>query len=80
MVQAIVDISKNANKVLNIVKAKYDLKNKSKAINFVAIEFGKDILDPELRPEFIEKMKIIEKEGAIEIGTAEDFKKRYGLE
>lgn len=80
MVQAIVDITKDANKVLNIVKAKYDFRNKSEAINFVTVEFGKDMLDPELRPEFIEKMKIIEKEETVKIGTLKDFKKRYGLD
>lgn len=80
MVQAIIDISKDANKVLNIVKAKYDLRNKSEAINLVAIEFGEELLEPELRPEFIEKMKLIEKEDTIDIGTVEDFKKRYGID
>ena len=80
MVQAIIDISNDANKVLNIVKAKYELKNKSEAINFVTIEFGQELLDPELRPEFIEKMKIIENEETINVGTIEDFKKRYGLD
>ena len=79
MVQAIVDISKDANRVLNVVKAKYDLRNKSEAINMVTIEFGKELLEPALRPEFIEKMKIIEKEGTVKIGTVEDFKKKYGL-
>ncbi len=80
MVQAIIDISKDANKVLNIVKAKYDLRNKSEAINLVTIEFGEELLEPGLRPEFIEKMEVIEKEGTIDIGTVEDFKKRYGLD
>jgi len=80
MVQSIIDITKDANKVLNIVKAKYDFRKKSEAINFVAIEFGQELLEPELRPEFIEKMKIIEKEEVIDIGTIENFKKRYGLD
>jgi hypothetical protein len=79
MVQAMVQISEEANQILNIVKAKHNLKDKSEAINLVVIEFGEDILEPELRPEFIEKMKRIEKEPTIKIGTISDFKKRYGL-
>jgi len=33
MVQAIIDIKDKTNRVLNMVKAKYDLKDKSEAIN-----------------------------------------------
>lgn len=63
MVQAIINISKNANQILNIVKAKHNLKDKSEAIELVTMEYGGDILEPELRPEYIEKIKRIEKEG-----------------
>ena len=80
MVQAIIDISKDANKVLNIVKVKYEFKNKSDAINFVALEFGKELLEPEFRPEFLEKMRLVEKEKTVNVGTLDDFKKRYGLD
>lgn len=63
MVQAMIDISKNTNQVLNIVKARFNLKDKSEAIEKVVLEYGEDILEPELRPEFIQKIKKIEKEG-----------------
>ena len=33
MVQALVNLDENTNRVLNIVKAKYDLKDKGEAIN-----------------------------------------------
>ena len=77
MVQAIINISEKANRVLNIVKAKYGLKDKSEAINVMAEEYEESVMEPELRPEFIEKMEKISKEKAIKIGTIEDFKKRY---
>ncbi|MDL5502940.1 MAG: DUF2683 family protein, partial [Candidatus Methanoperedens sp.] len=54
MVKAIVNINERANRVLNIVKAKHGLKTKSDAINKVVSEYGKSLLEPELRPEFIE--------------------------
>jgi hypothetical protein len=63
MVQAMIDISKNTNQVLNIVKAKFNLKDKSEAIEKVVLDYGEGILEPELRPEFIQKIKRIEKEG-----------------
>lgn len=62
MPTAIVEISEHANQIINIVKAKYGLKDKSQAINRMAIEFGKDLLEPELRPEYIEKLKRLEME------------------
>ena len=57
MPQAVVKISDKANRVLNIVKAKYDLKDKSEAIEKIAMEYENEILEPELKPEFIESVK-----------------------
>ena len=76
MVQAMIRISEQSNQILNIVKAKYNLKDKSEAIEQVVVEYGKDLLEPELRPEFIEKIKKREKEPAVEI---KDFRKHFGL-
>lgn len=59
MVNAMINISKEANRVLNVVKAKYDFKDKSQAIEFVALEYGKDFLEKKIRPEYIEKLKKI---------------------
>ena len=76
MVKALIDISEHSNRVLNVVKAKHGFKDKSEAIDFVVEIFEEDIMDPELRPEFIEKMKRIEKQKSISV---RDFAKRYGL-
>jgi hypothetical protein len=77
MVKAIIDINDRANRVLNIVKAKHGLRNKSDAINKVVNEYGRSLLEPELRPEFIEKIKKIQKEKTVKVA---DFKSHYGLE
>jgi hypothetical protein len=61
MVQAIVTISEHANRVLNIVKAKYSLKDKSQAIELVTEKYEEEIMEPELRPEYIEKLETIKK-------------------
>ncbi len=76
MVQAIVNINDEANRVLNIVKAKHGLRTKSEAINIVVNEYGKLLLEPELRPEFIEKMKTRQKEKTVKITN---FGSHYGL-
>jgi len=76
MVQAMIKISDEANQILNIVKARYGLKDKSDAIEKVVIEFGEDFLEPQLRPEFIQKMKERQKENTIKV---KDFRKHFGL-
>lgn len=79
MVQAIINIDERTNRVLNIIKAKYGLKDKSAAIVKMAQEYEEEILEPELKPEYIEKLKKIEKQETIEVGTVENLRKRYGL-
>ena len=71
-----IEIPKEVNQVLNIVKARFGLKTKSEAIARVVVEYGAEILEPELRPEYIKKLKKIEKEGKfITFDSIEDLKK-----
>ena len=56
MVQAVIDIDEKTNRVLNIVKAKFGLKDKSQAINIVVNEYEQSFLEPELRPEYGTKL------------------------
>lgn len=76
MVSALIKLDENVNRVLNLVKAKHNLKDKSEAVKFVVNKYVDDEGEPELRPEFIEKMKKIQKQRSIKV---EDFAKRYGL-
>ena len=60
MVQAIVNVGNREDRVLTIVKGKYGLKNKSDAVNFVINKFEEELLEPQLRPEYKDKLaKII---------------------
>ena len=61
MVQAVINIEENTNRVLNIVKAKFGLKDKSQAINLVVHEYEESFLEPELRPEYKNKLAKIMK-------------------
>ncbi len=76
MVQAIINISDNTNRILNIIKAKNGLRDKSEAINILAKEYSENLLEPELRPEFIEKMLKRQKEPTVKI---KKFEKHFGL-
>lgn len=77
MVKAMVDLDERANRVINIVKAKYGLKDKSEAINRMVLEYEEILLEPALRPEFVAKMRKRSKEKTVKVA---DFAKRYGLE
>ncbi|MFW5991020.1 MAG: DUF2683 family protein [Candidatus Nanoarchaeia archaeon] len=70
MVNAMIKISDEANQILNIVKAKHNLKDKSEAIDYVTKEYGQECLEPELRPEFVEKMRQRQQEKTVKV----DFK------
>jgi len=74
MVQAMVNISQEANQILNIVKARYNLKDKSQAIEYVVLQCGTDILEPELRPEYIEKLRKIEKQKSIRFKSIDELR------
>lgn len=76
MVQALVELDENTNRVLNVVKAKYGFKDKTQAIQFVVEKYIEEQDEPELKPEFLEKMKQIEKQKSIKV---KDFAKRYKL-
>jgi hypothetical protein len=74
MVKAIVEIDERTNRVLNIIKTKHRLKDKSQTINFMAQQFEEIVLEPELRPEFIESLKASKNEKTIKVNV---FTKRY---
>lgn len=80
MVKAIIDIDKETNRILNMVKAEFGLNDKSQAIDRLAKEYGRLVrMEPEVRPSYLKKIKRIEKEPVIKIGGMREFRKRYGL-
>lgn len=76
MAQALVKLGEHEDRILTIVKGKYGFKNKSEAVNFVIDKFEEELLEPELKPEFVHKMKIMEKEGKFKsYKSLSDFRK-----
>lgn len=63
MVQSIIDVGEKEDRILNIVKAKFGLKNKSQAVTLIAQIYAQSFLEPELMPEFVDKLKNIDAEG-----------------
>jgi hypothetical protein len=57
MVQAIIDINERTNRILNILKAKYGLKDKSQAIERMAEEYEENLLEPALKPTYVILLK-----------------------
>ena len=49
MVKALINISSDANRILNIVKAKFNLKDKGKAIEHIIRKYEENFLDRSLR-------------------------------
>ncbi len=77
MVQTMVNLTEYENRVLNIIKAKFGFKNKSEAIKLIIQKYESEFLEPELRPEFIEKMRTRENETVVQVT---DFRSHFGLD
>ena len=75
MVQAIIKISERTNRVLNIVKAKYGLKDKSEAIDVMAEEYENGMMEPELRLEYIKKLSKIKEQQGIKFKSVDELRK-----
>ncbi len=75
MVQAIVSLGEYEDRLLTIVRGKFGLKNKSDAINFVIDKYGESLLEPELRPEYKEEIRKIDRGKFKAFNTIDDLRK-----
>ena len=55
--KAVVDLSEHANRIVNVVKARDGLRGKNEAIEAIVAADEERILDPALRPEFVEGLQ-----------------------
>ena len=76
MVQAMIQLNEHEDRVLTIVKGKYGLKTKSEAINLVIKKFEQEFLEPELRPEYKEKLNLIQKGKYTSYKSIDELRKR----
>ena len=75
MAQAIVSLGEHEDRILTIVKGKYGFKNKSDAMNFVIDKFEQELLEPELRPEYLKKLAKIRKGKYIKFNSIGELRK-----
>lgn len=59
MPKAVIELSEHANRVVNVVKARDGLRGKSEAIENIVIAYEERILEPSLRPEFVDQLQRI---------------------
>lgn len=74
MVQNIINVGEFEDRILNIVKARYGLKNKSQAIEVLVKIYAESFLEPELMPEFLDDLKKIRKGKYFEFKDIHDLK------
>lgn len=77
MVKALIDIPENENRILTILKGKYGFRNKEQVI-ISLIKGAEQDLEPELRPEFVEEMRRIDKEKGIPFKDIAELRKLTG--
>jgi hypothetical protein len=77
MVKALITLDERTNRVLNIIKAKFGHSNKSEAIGWLIERYENELLEPELRPEFVKKIEKRAKEPTVEV---DDLGEHFGID
>ena len=77
MVKSLIDLKEHESRVINIVKAKYGLKDKSEALSIIIKRYEECELEPELRPEFIKEIEETRKHG--KFIKVKDFAEEFDL-
>jgi hypothetical protein len=75
MVQAIVNIGEYEDRVLTIIKGKFGFRNKSEAVNFVIDKYDEELLELELKPEYVEKLNKIKKQKGMIFKSIDELRK-----
>ena len=77
MVKSLIDLKERESRVINIVKAKYGLKDKSEALSIIIKRYEECELEPELRPTFIKEIEETRKHG--KFIKVKDFAEEFDL-
>ena len=75
MVKSIIDLTERESRIINIVKAKYGLKDKSQALSVILKRYEECELEPQLRPEFINEIEETRRNG--KFVKVKDFAKEF---
>ena len=77
MVRKGINLDERESRVINIVKAKYGLKDKSQALSVIIKRYEECELEPQLSPEFVKEIEDTLKKG--KFVKVKDFAEEYGL-
>jgi hypothetical protein len=77
MVKNVINLDERESRVINIVKAKYGLKDRSQALSVIIKHYEECKLEPQLRPEFVKDIEDTLKKG--KFVKVKDFTQEYGL-
>ncbi|MBI4451387.1 DUF2683 family protein [Candidatus Woesearchaeota archaeon] len=75
--KALLELPEEVNQTLNIVKAQHRLKNKAEAISLVVHTYEEEHMEPQLRPDFVERIQRTEHLKGIRFKSVEELRKRY---
>lgn len=75
MVQAVIKFNEHESRVINTIKGKMGLKNKSDAVNYIIKEYESKLMEPQLKPEYYNELKKINQDDHIEFNSIDDLKK-----
>ncbi len=76
MVQNVIDIGEREDRVINIVKAKHGFKTKSEAISLITKVYEDNFLEPQLRPEYLNKLEKIRKGKYVKFKDVKELRKQ----
>jgi len=74
---ALITLDERTNRVLNIIKAKFGHRNKSEAIGWLIERYESELLEPELKPEFVKRMQKRAMEPTVEV---DDLGEQFGID
>ena len=75
MVKSIINLTERESRIINIVKAKYGLKDKSQALGIILKRYEECELEPQLRPEFVDE--VVEARKNSKFVKVKDFAKEF---
>ena len=77
MVKNVINLDERESRIINIVKAKYGLKDRSQALSVIIKRYEECELEPQLRPEFVKDIEDTLKKG--KFVKVKDFAQEFEL-
>jgi hypothetical protein len=77
MVKNVINLDERESRIINIVKAKYGLKDRSQALSVIIKRYEECELEPQLRPEFVKDIEDTLKKG--KFVKVKNFAEEFGL-